>query len=68
MLYQLLSFLYLLPAPYGLEFLEEVAAQSSKTERTAEEAERDVEKMKKVPRRLVLTREFCIFAKYMRKN
>ena len=31
-----------------LEFLEEVAAQSSKTERTAEEAERDVEKMKKV--------------------
>ena len=31
-----------------LEFLDEVAAQSSKTERTAEEAERDVEKMKKV--------------------
>jgi ribonuclease R len=31
-----------------LEFLNEVAAQSSKTERTAEEAERDVEKMKKV--------------------
>lgn len=30
------------------EFLDEVAAQASKTERTAEEAERDVEKMKKV--------------------
>ncbi len=31
-----------------LEFLDDVAAQASKTERTAEEAERDVEKMKKV--------------------
>ncbi len=31
-----------------LEILDEVAAQSSKTERRAEEAERDVEKMKKV--------------------
>ena len=31
-----------------LEFLDDVAAQSSKTERTAEEAEREVEKMKKV--------------------
>lgn len=30
------------------EFLDEVAAQASKTEHTAEEAERDVEKMKKV--------------------
>lgn len=30
------------------EILDDVAAQSSKTERTAEEAERDVEKMKKV--------------------
>lgn len=31
-----------------LEFLDDVAAWSGKTERTAEEAERDVEKMKKV--------------------
>ena len=31
-----------------LEFLDDVAVRSSKTERTAEEAERDVEKMKKV--------------------
>ena len=31
-----------------LEILDDVAANSSKTERTAEEAERDVEKMKKV--------------------
>ena len=31
-----------------LEILDDVAAQSSKTESTAEEAEREVEKMKKV--------------------